>query len=255
MTTVALTGCFDTTEETTINEDGSGNLITTLDMGNLIKLAKMAGGDKTEDLDKVSIDTVINMSGLQDSIKNLTDTEKKVLVNATMRTVMNPAGEEMKMIYSFPYSNLEELITVSSILKKVMNKTQGTIMNKLMKGGDEGKSLLGDEGGAMLGDGDMGIPDLDDYFTYSYANGKISKKLNKEKYAGVKDNKTLTSMQEMSQLGITMSLKTVYNLPRAAKKSEGKGLKLSADKKKLTIETTLDDFFDSPELLEYEIEY
>jgi len=52
-----------------------------------------------------------------------------------------------------------------------------------------------------------------------------------------------------------ITIKTIYNLPKAATKAEGKGINLSADKRKVTIETTLDDFFDNPGLFEYEIEF
>ena len=256
LTAVALTGCFDTTEETTINDDGSGKLVTTLDMGAVIKMAKMFGGDKTEDIDKIVIDSTINMADFKDSLTNLTDAEKKMLDKATMRTVMNPKQEEMKMIYSFPYSSITELATINTIKKKVMAKTQGSVMEKILKaGGDEGKGMMGTEGQAMMEDGEMGLPNLDEYFTFSIANGKISKKLNKEKYAGAKDNKGLTSMQEIGQMGAPMTMKTVYNLPKPAKKTTGKGISLSSDKKKITIEGSLDDFFDKPELFEYEIEY
>ena len=59
----------------------------------------------------------------------------------------------------------------------------------------------------------------------------------------------------MGQMGMPISFKTIINLPKPAKKAEGKGVKLSDDKKKITIEGTLDDFFEDPSQFEYEIEY
>jgi hypothetical protein len=59
----------------------------------------------------------------------------------------------------------------------------------------------------------------------------------------------------MSQMGMSMNMKTVINLPKPAKKAEGKGVKLSNDRKKITIEGTLDDFFEDATYFEYEIEY
>ena len=244
---LVISGCFDTTEETTINEDGSGVVLTNIDMSALIKLAKMAGGDEAKDIEKISIDTLVKMSAYKDSIKNLTNDEKKVLENATMRTIMKPSDEKMMMIYTFPYANISELITINNVMKKVLDKSQETVMDKILQGGEEAEKIMGDE--------EKSLPNLDNYFTYSYAKGKISKKLNKEKYAGVSNDKTLTSMQELGQLGVPMNMKTIFNLPRAITKAEGKGINLSADKKKITIETTLDDFFDNPALFEYEIEY
>ena len=42
---------------------------------------------------------------------------------------------------------------------------------------------------------------------------------------------------------------------KPAKKAEGKGVKLSSDRKKVTIEGSLDDFFEDASYFEYEIEY
>ena len=50
-------------------------------------------------------------------------------------------------------------------------------------------------------------------------------------------------------------MKTVINLPKPAKKAEGKGVKLSEDKKKILMEGTLDDFFEDGSYFEYNIEY
>ena len=47
----------------------------------------------------------------------------------------------------------------------------------------------------------------------------------------------------------------MINLPGPAKKAEDKGITLSDDKKKITIEGTLDDFMEDASTFEYEIEY
>ncbi len=244
---VSITGCFESAEETTINEDGSGIVLATIDMSALIKLAKMAGSDEIKDIDKNSFDTLIKMSDYKDSIENLTEDEKKILDNATMRTIMNPADDKIMMTYTFPYSNMAELITINNVMKKALDKTQETLMDKMMPGGEEGEN--------MMGNLNIGMPDLDDYFILTYENGKLSKKINKEKYTEAANDKTLSSLQELGQMGVPMTIKTIFNLPRAATKAEGKGINMSADKKKITIEATLEDFFDEPSLFEYEIEY
>ena len=121
---------------------------------------------------------------------------------------------------------------------------------------------MGEEGGkdeAMLGNedeknGDMGA-NVDEYYESVFQKGKITRKLNKEKYANVEDDKSLKSLQEMAQLGMAINMKTIINLPKPAKKAEGKGLKLSDDKKKITMEGTLDDFFEDASYFEYDIEF
>ena len=48
---------------------------------------------------------------------------------------------------------------------------------------------------------------------------------------------------------MSANMKTIFNLPKPAKKAEGKGVKLSDDNKKITIEGTLDDFFEDDLIL------
>ena len=121
------------------------------------------------------------------------------------------------------------------------------------KGSNKNEELLGkgedDEQSEEMG------ANLDQYYTNVYEKGKFSRKLNKEKYANISDDKALKSMQEMAQMGMSISMKTVINLPKPAKKAEGKGVKLSDDKKKITMEGTLDDFFEDGSYFEYNIEY
>ena len=62
-------------------------------------------------------------------------------------------------------------------------------------------------------------------------------------------------MREAGTMGLEIKSNYIINLPRPAKSAEGKGVKLSDDKKKVTINVTLDDFFDNPSLLEYVIKY
>jgi len=113
--------------------------------------------------------------------------------------------------------------------------------------------MLGNEDGDENKD-EMGA-NIDEYYSSVFEKGKFTRKLNKEKYAKVEDDKSLKSLQEMAQLGMAINMKTIINLPKPAKKAEGKGLTLSDDKKKITMEGTLDDFFEDGSYFEYNIEY
>jgi hypothetical protein len=79
--------------------------------------------------------------------------------------------------------------------------------------------------------------------------------LNKEKYARVQDDEFLKGMRELSGMGLSMKSTYIINLPRPAAKAEGKSLKLSEDKKRITLNVDIDDFFDEPEKLQYLIEF
>ena len=79
--------------------------------------------------------------------------------------------------------------------------------------------------------------------------------MNKAKYATAADNEFMKSIQQMSGMGSPVKVNYVINLPRQAKKVQGKSVKLSDDKKKVTVSVTSDDFFDDPSKFEYRIEY
>ena len=254
-------GCFDTVQESTINDDGSGVFVSTTDMGKLIGMVKMFAGEKEEmkSLEKMKMDTVVYLKDIKDSVKNLSDAEKKLMDKGSLKIIMNMPDEEFSLAFTFPYSHPADLITIASILKKTKEDIMSDQMHKLMPGDknetDTAKNKE-DENPLLGGLGQDGNnTEVDDYYNYKYEKGKISKKLNKEMYTNVENDKSLTTLKEMSQMGISSTLKTIFNLPKPAKKAEGKGLKLSDDRKKVTIEGTIDDFFENPAQFEYEIEY
>src|SRR4030095_5035313 len=228
---VVFSGCFDTVDEFTIAENGSGTFVNTLDMGKVLGLAKTMGGgnDEMKDLDKLKTDTVVYLKDIKDSLKKLNDAEKKIAATGTLRIQVDAKEEKLNFTFTFPFSNASEIAPIQNILKKAKADVIDDIMNKLMgEGGNKNEGLLGkdedDEQSKEMG------ANLDQYYTTVYEKGKFSRKLNKEKYANVSDDKTLKSMQEMAQMGMSINMKTIINLPKPAKKAEGKGVKLSEDK-------------------------
>ena len=252
-----FSGCFDTVDEYTIAENGSGTFVNSLDMGKVFGLAKTmgGGGDEMKDIEKLNIDTLINLKDLKDSMTKLNDAEKKIAATGTLKVQMNAKDEKFNFTFTFPFSNTSEIAPIQSMLKKAKGDVVGDMMTKLLgEGNGKNEDMLG---GMEESDGqqdEMGA-NLDLYYTSVYEKGKFSRKLNKEKYANVSDDKSLKSLREMAQMGMSINMKTIINLPKPAKKAEGKGIKLSEDKKKITMEGTLDDFFEDGSYFEYNIEY
>ena len=233
-----LAGCLETTQEVTINTDGAGQYSTTNDMSAILAMAKSMGGDDTEKMNEMKVDTVINLDILVDSIPSLTADEKTLMKNGQIKMKIDFAEEKGVYSIHFPFSSLSEI----NKLNKLSNKLLGETMKKQMSG----DSPVGDMPAASS---------MDDYFEVSYKNGQIKKKLDKDKYAGVGSDEYLNGMKEASQMGMPMSNTLVYNLPRPAKKVEGKNVTLSDDRMKVTVKSSLDEFFDQAENLEFEIEY
>ena len=218
------------------------------------------GNDEMKDFEKLKTDTVVYLKDIKDSLKNLNDAEKKIAATGTLKIQVDAKEDKLNFTFTFPFSNTSEIAPIQNVLKKAKEDVIENIMAKLT--GEEGNKKGDNEDvracltweKTMSKKKEMGA-NLDQYYTTVYEKGKFSRKLNKEKYANVRDDKTLKSMQEMAQMGMSVNMKTVINLPKPAKKAEGKGVKLSDDKKKITIEGTLDDFFEDGSYFEYNIEY
>jgi hypothetical protein len=243
---IALTGCFEIIQETNINDNETGVFKNTTDLSTMMGMLKMMGGE--EDLKKLGEkkDSTVSLAKYTDSIQNLTDTEKAILKRGSLHLLMNVEEEKLLVTFIFPYTDANDLSHMAGLLKKIRKQVVGSQMNALSDKGDDSKAM-----GETMSE----TTEIDEFFDIVHKKGKLVKKINKDKYATVNDDEGLKSLKEMSQMGSPMTLKTVLNLPRPAKKAEGKGVELSADKKKITITTTIDDLFEDPSKFEYEVEY
>jgi hypothetical protein len=246
----ALWGCLEITNESTIQQDGSGVYTRNVDMSAMITILKGMGGSDSTEMQKVNTDTLIRLASLKDSLTNLTEQEKRILEKGSLKVKVNMQEEKFFLNFSFPFSNTEDLSVINNLMNKSGNKIlSNQIENLVPDENNKDNSALNAEGGKE------DPPDLDGYFIFTFEKGKFTKKLNKEKYATVNDDKGMKSLQEMGQMGAPMKIKTIFNLPTAVKKTTGEGVQISADRKKITIEASIDDFFENPSKLEYEIEY
>ena len=234
-----LSGCFETIQEITLNEDGSGILSNTNDLSALIGMAKQMGGGAEIEKAPQIIDSTISMEKGADSIPNLTPEERTMARKGTLKINMNMKEEKFLTNLVFPFSSPAEIA--------VYNRLSGKIMAETLKGQASGGMPNADQ---------MPEPSsLDDYYIYDFSNGELKKKLNKEKYAGVESDEYLKGIKEAAGMGLAMKANYIINLPRPAKEVEGKGVKLSEDKKKVTVSASIDDFFENPALLEFKIKY
>jgi hypothetical protein len=237
---LALMSC-ETTREISINADGSGKMVTTTDMSSMIGIAKMSG----QDLDKEdkSVDTTIALAKMLDSIPDLTADEKALVKNGILGLNVNMKEEKLITKLEFPFSGTEQIAKLDQVSGKVM---QQAMKKQAARGGEAAPPIPDDE---------MPSGSLEEYFKTTYSKGLIERKHIPEKYAAVGEDKNMQAVKEMAGQGMPMTTTIIYNLPKPAKKAEGKNVKLSEDKKKVTITTSTDDFFDDVTKLEFRIEY
>ncbi len=240
--TLFLTGCLETTQEITLNEDGSGTISNANDMSALIAVAKQMGGaTEMGKLPQESIDSTISMEKGADSIPNLTPEEKEMVRKGTLRINMNMKSEKFLTRLSFPFSSPSQI--------GAYNKLSGKIMAETMK------KQMGDGAAAIPTDQMPEMSSFDDYYKIEFSDGELTKKVNKEKYAGAESDEYLKGVKQAGAMGLVMKANYIINLPRPAQKAEGKNVKLSADKKQVTISADIDDFFEDPASLEFKIKY
>lgn len=243
-TMLILTSCLETTQEITLKADGSGAISSTSDMGAILGLAKQMGG--AAEMDKIGgqkMDTVIALAAMIDSIEGLSAEEKIMMRKGTMGVKMNFSDEQFNTKLNFPFANYKEITELS----KLTNKVIGSALKNQMANAPMG---------AGQGMGEMPDPSsIDDYFDLKFTDDKIERSINKVKYAKAESDEYLTGIKQAAAMGIPVTSTLVINLPRPAEKVEGKNVKLSEDKMKLTVKVDIDDFFDHPEKLEFKVKF
>ena len=254
--TLGLTSCFDVFTDLAVKDDGSGVLSTKVDMSSMMAMISGMGGMGEE---KMKMDTSFVMGSLVDSAEALTAEEKEILRKASIE--MNMDSESGTMVFNLhvPFKNLAEVEKIRLAMEKA--DLVGKSLSKLGKEGaaeegeDEANPLLGQ----MSTDGKEqgpGLPTPEEYFTYHFEDGKISRKQIPEKIAVLANDELMGKMNEAIGQGLP-AMRMVYTvkLPRPVKKAEGKNVVVSDDKKTITIENTLDELFDDPTKFEFLIEF
>ncbi len=242
-----ITSC-NVNREIVINEDGSGTTTTEYDMGDIIGLAKMSGQDFSEQMgDAKKTDTTMSLDQRLEGVEGLTEEQLAFSKSGTLNVKTDIENEVMKFGLKFPFKALAELNGIEKKVGELMSKIAGSEMQKQLDGaGEDAPPMPTDE---------IKMGGVDEYFTLSYTNGKISRTLNKEKYALLDEDKALQQMKEMGTMGIPVTNKLVLKLPRAAKAVTGKSVKLSDDKKTVTITDELSAFFEDGTSFDFSVEY
>jgi hypothetical protein len=238
---ILLAGCFETTQEITINKDGSGIFTNTTDLSNMIGLIKQMGGDEAAKMQNT--DTTISLSGAADSIAGLTSEQKGIVNKGTMKLTLNMQDEKLLVKLNFPFEKLSEVES----LKEILPRLSVSALKKL----PGAEQMPAGSGSADTSK----IKTFDNFFDDIISQKFISRTLNKAKYATAADDEYMKSLQQLSGMGSPITINYVINLPKRAKKVEGKAVKLSDNKKKVTVSVTSDDFFNDPSKFEYRIEY
>jgi hypothetical protein len=239
----SLTSCLEIFDETSIKEDGSGSVTSSLDMSQMIAMMSAMGGEEFEKMKNDKIDTSINLKDFVDTAQNLTSEQKRLLRNGTAKVKMDVGDKEFRIDIKTPFSNIKDLQSLSNLSGQSIF-TLTNLMDDVMgskKGNDTGK--------------DPELGDILGIFDYTVKDGTISKAINQAKLKKLLDNPQMADMKQASEMGMEINYKTVYKLPRAVKSVDNKKVKLSDDKKTATLKLNLLDIFTEPEQFAFNINY
>ncbi len=245
-----LTGCLEVTQELTVGKDGSGTLSNTTDMSQVVSMAMQMAGDKLVE-QKMNMDTTINFQSVLDSVKDISPANKELLKNGIIHVIMKMDDNKYLINSSIPFKKIGDVEKINLAMQKEVNgKFLDNAMKEAMK---QGKGLDSSMMNNQQTAPQLSLPD--NYFILSCKDGVISRTADKVKMTTLADDEMMNQMKQMSAMGAPMKTNFIINLPRPAKKVEGKNVQLSNDKKKITVANELNDLFDDPSLFEFKVEY
>lgn len=235
-----LVSCYEVNEEIQINADGSGTYATKMDMGQLIAMMQTFAGEEElakEGMDRV-IDTTIMMKTILDSTKDVTAEQKELMKDGKMKLQMNVKESLFKIDLNMPYKNLNNL---QQLMSGKGNSGGMTSMFKNMFGGKT------EPGADQPAPKQPELGDIAGAYDVTIKNGLISRKVNAEKVKAITDMPEMAQLKQMGTSGMEILYTTTIKLPRAAKKTDNALIKLSDDKKTVTLKYNLLDLLEHPE--------
>jgi hypothetical protein len=243
-----FSGCLDTVEELTIAKDGSGTYKTTMDMSGMFDMIEMMAAMDTSansQLKKLSdkdIDSTFNLSSVMDTAAGVTEDQRQLYKGATMSLTMKQKDKVFKMAMNYPFKKLED---VQKIIELNASGKGVDIFNK----GEKKQEIppgMEDKGS---------MPSINNFFDITYKKGLIERRLNETKLEDLKKDEKYSQMKSAGDMLGSITYTSILHLPKPATKVEGAMVKLSDDKKTVTIKSTLADLFDNPKSLGFRIEY
>ena len=241
---LVLTSCLEITEETTISENGSGQYVTAMDLGQLVDMMQAMGGEEFDKRKDEKIDSIIYLKDVVDTAKNLTQEQKDLLRPGSVSVKLDLTQKIFKLEMKLPFKSLADLQKVNEALGKGkfgFGSIAGDMMNE--KKGDKN------------GDSGSDIEKLLSVFDTEIKDGSIKRKLNEAKHKMLNDDPKMAEIKQGAEMGIEVTQSTVYKLPRPVKKVSNNKATISDDKKTVTLKTNLMEIFEKPEQFEFKIEY
>lgn len=243
----SFAGC-SVNEKIEIKKNGAGNYSMDMDVSQMIDMMQQIMSK--EDMAKKGMskmDTTIYMKDILDSANGLPADKKALFKDGTVHLKMDIDAKAAVIHVNFPFSSQENL------QKLFAGTTDGSLsMAELFKN-------LG--GGSAAGSSlTQGMPNSDinqfnSIYDFTCHDGLISKRVNDARWKAFQNDPQTAQIKQFSSMGVSVTYTTTIVLPRPVKKIDNALVKLSDDKKTVTITFNLFDAIDHPEQYGYTIAY
>lgn len=224
-----MTSCLDIVEEMSLNKNGTGKYVLTMDMSSLMAdgmkemlqgMAQEEGGGEDAFADMPSeMDTILYFTDAPDSIKAKFQ-HPEILKKIAFRTQISEANELMKMTFSIDFDKIKEVDYFLADLDK-------------MQGDGGGMPGLGGGGSGLFPSGS------DTQALFKLAKRKLTR-FSPPKTEDM--NMEEEELQMMKMFFSDASYTTIYNLPGKVKKTSMQNANVEG--KKLTVVTPLMDILE-----------
>ncbi|TSJ37285.1 hypothetical protein FO440_21210 [Mucilaginibacter corticis] len=239
-----FTSCVDIEEHYDFKLDGSCNVVYGFDMGRAVSVFKNLMSDslkQTPQFNLVKDTTMSFLAAMPDSLEHkLSKDELAMANNSNLSIKMDLQKNIMKMSITHTAKNATDLQYYLDHLSKISMGSQldaVTKKNKQTSGFDAQQLVAGQ-----------------DYYQYEVTPHKFYRIIDKTKFNAFL-KKTQNTLVMAKAMLIDMPYKVILNFAKPVKKVNNPKAIVSADRKHITLVTTMDDMIKNPSVMNLKIDF
>ncbi|RYD84568.1 MAG: hypothetical protein EOP54_32160 [Sphingobacteriales bacterium] len=244
VTMLCCTSCVDIEERYSFRADGSCNVVYGFDMSRAITVLKNLLTDSvaaTPDF-AMAKDTTLNFySALPDSIQlQMSPEDINLAKTSDLSIKMDLKKSMMKVNVSHVAKNAADL---EYYLKNISKISMNSQLSAIAKGNNPAKNM--DAQSLISGQ---------DYYTYEVTPNRFKRIIDKIKFNAFL-KKTQSTLVMAKAMLIDMPYKVVLNFAKPVKSVNNPKAVLSADRKRVTLETDMDEIIKNPAIMNLQIDF
>jgi hypothetical protein len=240
---LAFSSCFDIEERYDFKPNGSCNVLYTFDMSSAVSVLMNLMPDSIKDTPQFSMvkDTTLNFySALPDSTQQKMSTEEADMAKASNLSV------KMDLKKSIMKVGINHLAKTPADLEYYLKHLSKISMDGQLKAVTNAKQAKGFDPQQLVAG--------EDYYSYEITPHKFYRIIDKDKFnAFVKKTQSAFSMAKA--MLIETPYKLVLNFAKPVKKVSNPKAIVSADRKRVTLVTNMDDVIKNPALMNLKIDF